>query len=559
MRGQGRSLLSLVSVAFVLLSLGCVAGKTALAPATPAPTASKAGPASLFPMKPEAGKYGGVFHVIRHSESDNLDPHQGISTNELIPAPNLYNQLIQYNPFNPREIVPDLAKSWEVSADGKEITFRLRGDVRWHDGKPFTSADVEFSIKRMMSPPSGIRSPRQSTFTGVAGTESPDPQTFKMTFQYARASFLANLGTGWFLMLPKHVLEEKGQRFPMTQAVGTGPFKLKAWNPGVNIQLVRNGDYFVKERPYLEGVVFDLITDSATRFAALRTGRVHMTFPASSAGLLPGPYQVIKESPQLSERIEAGQFPGLMMPYFIFNIGKAPWSDVKVRRAAQLALDRQALIKVAQGFGEIGILMNPSGPWSSSEEEVLRTPGFRQAKDQDLAEAKRLLSEAGYPSGFDTKVLLRAGQPTHEAMTIVFIDSLAKIGVRASMEPQEMVTYTKSTTVRAFEVVTYPYGRAIDDPDAVILEQFVTGQFRNIGGYSNDKVDRLAEEQSRTMDAAKRKALVMEIQRELLATSPVAFAYWATNAYGKWRTVRNYHPGIGNFNNHRYENVWLER
>lgn len=532
-------------------------GPTVVQSAAPAPSVTPvAQAAGTFPIREEPGKYGGVLRTIRHAESDNLDPHQALSINELVVVQNVYNQLIQYSPFNPNEIIPDLAKSWEVSPDGRTVTFHLREGVRWHDGKPFSSADVEFSIKRMMDPPAGIRSPRQPIFTGVERIESPDVNTFKMIFQHPRASFLANLASGWYLMLPKHVLEEKGQRYPTTQAIGTGPFKLQAWNRDVSIQLVRNGDYFVKGRPYLDGVVFYLIAASDTRLATLRTKRVDMTFTGST-GLLPAQYNLIKESPDLSAKIEVFQYPALLMPYFLFNLSKAPWSDIRVRRAAHLAVDRQALIKVGLGFGEMGILMNPSGPWSSPQEEILKMPGFRQAKDEDIAEAKRLLNEAGHKDGFDTKIVLRP-LSSQQAMSSVFVENLAKIGIRVTMETQDMVTYTKTTTMRAFDVNFYAYGRPIDDPDPVILEQFVTGAFRNVGGFSNEKVDKLAEEQSRTMDNAKRKAIVLEIQREILETLPVLFTYWNTNAFGKWKTVHNYHPGIGVFNNYRYESVWLE-
>ncbi|MFH1486449.1 MAG: ABC transporter substrate-binding protein [Chloroflexota bacterium] len=532
-------------------------------PAAPAATAKPAAPtlkpsSGQFPIKDEPGKAGGILRIIKHAATKSLDPHQEISINDLSSCQNLYNQLIQYNPFNPNEIISDLAKTWEISSDGKTITFHLREGVAWHDGKPFTSADAQFSINRMMNPPKEIRSPRKTMFVGVEKLEGPDAHTFKIVLKEPRASFLANIASGWYLMMPKHVLEEKGPKACMDNPVGTGPFKLKKWTRGVSTELVKNDKYFIKDRPYLDGVTVHLIADSSTRFAALRAGQVQMTNVGSN-GLLPEQYKTVKESPELSAKIEAIKYPGLLMPYFIFNLAKKPWNDVRVRRAAHLAFDRQAMIKAALDFGEIGVLMNPSGPWGTSEEESSKIAGFRQPKDADIAEAKRLLADAGYASGFETKVLLRSAMPMHEAMTTLLLDGLSKIGIRGTMDTQETGTYTETSAKGAFEIVNYVYGRPIDDPDPVILEQFVTGAGRNLGGYSDKTVDSLAQEQTRTIDPAGRKTIVKKIQDRLLETCPVLFCYWVTNGYGKLQTVHNYHPGIGNFNNFRYENVWLEQ
>lgn len=224
-----------------------------------------------------------------------------------------------------------------------------------------------------------------------------------MTLEYPSASFIHNLGDGRNAVGPKHIYEAKGNS--KKDVVGTGPYKFKAFSPGVSWSVVKNPDYFIKGRPYLDGINWYIISDAATRFAALRTHRVQAT-PFSSQGLTPSQTQIIQK--EFADRITVDTYPSLVAQAFWMPVGKAPWNDIRVRRAVELAIDRPNIIKVAaEGVGEIGGYISPTGIWSLPKDEILSRPGYRQPKDADIAEAKRLMAEAGYAQGIRTTTISR--------------------------------------------------------------------------------------------------------------------------------------------------------
>ncbi|MDP2951789.1 MAG: ABC transporter substrate-binding protein, partial [Chloroflexota bacterium] len=370
--------------------------------ARPAPTLAPATPTPTAPAPPPADKprSGGVLFTVQRGDAPSMDGHQERTMHTQHPLSPVYSLLVQNDPKDENKLIADLAQRWEASPDGKVWTFYLQKGVKFHDGRPATSADVKVSFDRIASPPKGIRSPRAGLFSALERIETPDDQTVKFFLKYPQGGFLTMVASPYNWIYPKHILAEKGD---MTKvAVGTGPFKLKDYIRGVSWELVKNADYFVPGRPYLDGILRYIMVDRASMFAAVRTHRIQLSTMLNNE-TTPAERDILKrEAPQIVQK--GGTLANPM--WLFFNHKRAPWSDVRVRQAVNLAYDRQAAIKVARkGDGTLGAHFLPGSGWEIPEQELLKLPGYRQPKDQDIAEAKRLLAEAGFPQGFKTTML----------------------------------------------------------------------------------------------------------------------------------------------------------
>ncbi|MBI2906422.1 MAG: ABC transporter substrate-binding protein [Chloroflexi bacterium] len=516
----------------------------------------KAAPGVAAPSvtpKPQGGqpRYGGILTYGQAAEPGSFDIHQeagGQHPLYLMPA---YNGLLQYDPLSwPNEkIIPDLADSWEMSPNGLEYKFRLRTGVKWHDGTPFSSHDVKATLDRVRRPPRGVRSPRQAALRAISEVEAISPDTVRISLNYPSASLSSILAIDWLAILPGRIIETGGD---MKQVIlGTGPFKFKGFVPGTVLEYVKNNEYFAKGRPYLEGIRLYLLRDDATRFAALRTGRVlYLPYPY---GISPGQAKIAKTEPRLTVQIN-------WQPTFYhlrLNLEKQPWSDPRVRRAASLAIDRQAFIStVFEGGAIIGAQMSSAGAWGIPENELLKMPGFRQPKDADVAEARKLLAEAGFPEGFRTSILSRP-EETYQRRGTFILSELGKIGVKAELVMRVTAAFDDALVRGAFDTVVHGPATAIEDPDLRFGENYVTGAGRNYGKYSNPKFDELYQKQSREVDLVARKKLVREMLMILLEDNPdIALAWHLTHIAHASRVVNYKIASSGHINNKQQE-VWL--
>ncbi|MFH1486513.1 MAG: ABC transporter substrate-binding protein, partial [Chloroflexota bacterium] len=248
--------------------------------ATKAPAAARTEPKPAAPTptpKPaaEQPKYGGVLNASMRGEPRHFDFQTESSQSNVWPFSPAYSGIVQNDPLNPGNIVPDLAESWTVSSDGSSYTFKLRKGVKWHDGNPLTASDVLLSLERL----------KKNTQVGpglgpVKSMETPDEHTIKVVMSYPSAALLSFLAIGWAGVIPKHIFDKKGHM--KDDVVGTGAFKFKRHNRGVVLDLARNAEYFIPGRPYLDGISVYFIADPASASAALRTGRLHFLMEVST-------------------------------------------------------------------------------------------------------------------------------------------------------------------------------------------------------------------------------------------------------------------------------------
>lgn len=273
-----------------------------LPPATPA----LAAPTPTMKTASEQPRYGGALALPQHSDPPSLDVHRNMAATVFGPVGPIYNGVVQYDQSN--KVVPDLAQRWEISPDGKVYVFYLHKGVKWHDGRPFTSADAKFSLERLGQYPD-----MNFVTEAIDKIDALDEKTLKITLKYRQAGFLNFLGHGRVLIAPRHVIEAKGDL--KRDAIGTGPFKLKEYLSGVSFRMEKNKEYFVKERPYVDTIIFYVMRDTATRFAAFRTGRLQIYGHTPTNGELRQTHVDIlkKELPQVVvRRYQMAQSYGLM-------------------------------------------------------------------------------------------------------------------------------------------------------------------------------------------------------------------------------------------------------
>jgi peptide/nickel transport system substrate-binding protein len=420
----------------------------------------------------------------------------------------IFDGLLRYdNHFTPQ---PQLAQSWSVSPDGLSLTFRLRPGVLWHDGKPFTSADVGFSVLNIWKK---YHSRGRSTFANVVAVDTPDALTSVWHLSGPAPYILSALGSPESQILPKH-LYDSGDVLTNphnTAPVGTGPFRFKEWKRGEYVALERNPTYWDKGKPYLDQVILRVLPDGSGAMAALETGEVQLVVdppPADIARVSRLPGIVATRSSGFTAALAA----------FEFNLDKPWFKDVRVRQAFAHAIDRDFLLRnVWYGYGEVA---DSPIPASLSAFHATNLPTY----PYDLGKAAQLLDAAGLKRGPDgvrfsiTHDPLPVGQSYTRAAESIRA-SLSKIGVRMEIRRQDFAAFVRRIyTERDFD--TFQYAASAGPDPAIGTQRFYWSKnfqpgvaFSNGSHYSNPEVDRLLVAAQSESDAGKRRDLYARFQQ----------------------------------------------
>lgn len=544
-------LLGFLSVlVLVLASCAPAAGPTAT---SKAPTGEKPTAKTTLPTPStktlQQPRYGGILTraMDRDVASFDVQREQGADASQTLF--NVYQGLVRLHPTEHRPIMPELAESWEISPDGKGYTFKLYKNVKWHDDKPLTTEDVMYSLDRMQNPRKyKTISPRgEALLAAMAKAEIVGDGAVRITTKYPSAAFLRFIATGWIAIEPKHILEAKGDM--RRDLVGTGPFKLKQFNPNVSLELEKNANYHIKGVPYLDGIRFYSVRDGTARFAAFRTGRVQTT-TLGNPELTPAEAEIVKR--EMADKAIVYQHDGLSVGQVSFNMTRKPWNDLRVRKAVDLAFDRQAAIKVAGPSYLSGLYV---GGWASKPEEIEKLPGRRQPKDPDIAEAKKLMSEAGLADGIKTTMLPFPGV-YFEQQALVAKDQLARIGIDAEVNLLERSVFDERVSRGAFDLLSVSWNLNTDDPDETLLSQYTSTGTRAFG-FTDKVIDELFEKQTGTMDESARRVILTEIERRVLVQVPAVLVLTRYKLAGVWKEVKNFNPGPGLHPWGKIDQVWL--
>lgn len=460
----------------------------------------------------EEPKMGGVINAVIQPEPPGL--MLGLLQNgpTQMVAGNIYEGLLRYSPK--LEPLPGLAESWSISEDGKVYTFHLQKGVTWHDGKPFTSADVVFSLEFLKQTHPRAR----SNFAQVDKIETPDDNTVIFTLKQPFGPFIGVFEVGSLPMLPKHIYE--GTDFKSNPAnntpIGTGPFMFKEWQKGSFIRLVKNPNYYIKGKPYLDEIYWHVIPDAAARSVAYETGKVDV---------LPGGSVENFDVPRLSKlpnTCVTGNGWEFFSPlsWLWLNNRSGPTANKKFRQAVMFALDRNfAKDVIWNGLGKVA-----TGPSSSSlKYYTADTPKY----DYDPAKAKALLKEAGY-NGEKVRLLPLPYGETWQRWAEAVRQNLQDVGINVEMVATDVAGWNQKTSEWDYDIAftyLYQYG----DPALGVSRNYVTSQivkgnpFNNVEGYSNPEIDKLFTDGAVAFADSARKEAYDKAQKILADDVPVAW------------------------------------
>jgi peptide/nickel transport system substrate-binding protein len=460
-----------------------------------------------------AQKPGGILRMGHFDSPASMSPLEESTQAINRPMSGVFNNLVMFDQHVPqnsmKSIVPELATSWAWNEEGTELTFPLRHGVKWHDGNPFTAADVKCTFDLLMGKANEkLRiNPRKSWYVNVAGvTTSGD---YEATFHLKRPqpSFLALLATGWSPIYPCHVSPRDMRSHP----IGTGPFKFVEFLPNEHIRVTRNPDYWKKDRPYLDGIEYTIIKDVSTRLLSFIAGKDDIYFGVT----IPQLKDVKKEAPDaICQVVTANVARNL-----IVNQDKPPFDNADLRRAMSLSLDRHAFIDIlTEGQGDIGGIMQPapSGLWGMPPDLLKTLPGYDTDVQKSRAQARALMEKLGYGPDKHLAVTVSTRNLTgYRDPAVILIDQLKQIYIDGVLDPVDTTQWYPKLMRKDYTVGLNITETAVDDPDPAFYENYVCGAMRNYTGYCNPEVDKIVDAQSAESDVEKRKHMVWAIEKKI--------------------------------------------
>ena len=515
--------------------------------------------ASVAAVAQEA-KRGGVLRMLHRDSPASTSIHEEATFSTNVPFMPLFNNLVIYRQDEPQNsmqsIVPDLATSWAWSADNLNLVFKLRGGVKWHDGKPFTASDVKCTFDKVLERTTDKfrKNPRKSWFENVK--EITVNGTDEVTFMLNRPqpSILAMLASGYSPVYPCHV-NAAGMR---TNPVGTGPFKFVSFKQNESITLTRNPDYWKPGRPYLDGMEFTIVTNRSTAVLAFIAGKFDMTFPTEVT--VPLMRDILAQAP----KAQCTMAPTNVSTNLIINRDRPPFDNADIRLAMALAMDRKAFVDIlSEGQNSIGgtLLPAPEGVWGMPREMIAAMVGYNPDIAKNRAEARGIMEKLGYgpTNTLKVKISTRNIAPYRDP-AVILIDHLKQIYVDAELDIVETSVWFAKVARKDYSVGLNLTGNAVDDPDQSFYENYACGSERNYTQYCNKELEQAFERQSVETDIEKRKRMVWEIDQKLQNDVARPIIFHGVGATCWQPEVKGYSVMVNSsYNGYRFEDVWLNR
>jgi len=428
-------------------------------------------------------------------------------------AGNIYEGLLRYD--TGLEAMPQLAKSWEISEDGLVYTFHLHDNVKWHDGKPFTAADVVFSADVFLRE---THARLRASLTHVDSITAPDDTTVVFTLKQPFGPFIGIFEVGTMPMIPKHLYE--GTDFKDNPAnntpIGTGPFKFKEWVKGSHILLVKNEDYYLEGKPYLDEIYWHVIPDAASRSVAYETGVVDI-LPGGSVENFDVERLSTLDNSCVTDK--GWEYFGPLSWLWINN-REGPTADVRFRQAVMYAMDRNfARDALWNGLGKVA-----TGPVSSSTRFY---SGDVNAYDFDPDKARALLKDMGY-DGTPVRLLPLPYGETWQRWAEAIKQNLEEVGIKVEMVATDVAGWNQKVSEWDYDLAftyLYQYG----DPALGVARTYIStniakgSPWNNVEGYENPEVDALFSKASVAVGKTARQDLYTEVQKKLVDDVPVAW------------------------------------
>ena len=506
-----------------------------------------------------AQKQGGILKIYHRDSPASMSIHEEATWSAIMPMSAVFNNLVIYDQHIKQNslatIRPELATSWAWSEDGKDLIFKLRHGVKWHDGKPFTAADVKCTWDLLLGQGQGeaAAQPARDLVPQPRQGQRQGRRRGGLSHEAAAAGIhcAARLGRVAGLSLPR--LAARDAAHP----IGTGPFKFVDYKPNQSIKLARNPDYWKPGLPYLDGIEYTIIPNRSTAVLSFVAGKFDMTFPWEVT------FPLLKDIKSQAPQAICDTEP-LNVSATLAMVRKPPFDDLEIRRALAMALDRQAFIDIlSEGHDDISAVMlpPPEGIWGIPIEQLRPFPGYGLDVAKSREEAREIMKRHGYGPDNPLRVKLSSRNiPAYRDPAAILIDQLKSVFVEAELETIETANWIPKLMRKDYTLAMSFSGSAVDDPDQIFYESYICKSPRNYTGYCDHDMEALVDKQSMESDPEKRKQIVWEIERKMAAdvVRPIIFHGRSTTCWYPY--VKNITQMSNSaYNGWRMEDVWLDK
>ncbi len=507
-----------------------------------------------------AQKSGGTLRVQHRDNPSSLSIHEESTVSVQMAAMAVFNNLVLFDQGKPLQsmdtIVPDLGQSWSWDAAKTKLTFKLQPGVKWHDDKPFTSADVKCTFEMLLGKGKERlrKNPRAIWYRNVKDITVNGDLEVSFELEKPQPSLLMMLATGYTPIYPCHV----AGRDMRQKLIGTGPFKFVEFKGNDSITLAKNPDYWKKGKPYVDKIEFKIMPSRATRMLAFVAKDFDMTF--SSDVTVP----LLKDIKAQAPDAICDLHPQYVSRNLIVNSKAAPFDNPQIRKAMALAIDRQAFIDIlTEGKGTSGasMLPGPEGQWGMPKDLLEKMTGYGPDVAKNQAEAKKIMEGVGYSAEKPLKVKISTRDiAIYRDPAVILIDQLKKIFIDGELEVVDTSQWHAKVARRDYSVGMNLTGVGADDPDINFVENYTCKSERNYTEYCNPEVEKLIDAQSAEADLEKRRKLVWQIEHLLNEDVARPIIYHDRAAHCRHPHVKGFVTHMNSiYSNWRFEDVWLDK
>jgi peptide/nickel transport system substrate-binding protein len=515
-------------------------------------------------VQPATGqKPGGVLRIHLIDSPASMSIHEEATVVAERPMMGVFNNLVIFDQHVPQNtmasIRPELATGWswnETGPEYTELTFQLRDGVKWHDGKPFTAADVKCTWDLLTGKSQDhLRvNPRKAWYTNLAEVRTNGDREVTFVLNRPQPAFIMLLASGMSPVYPCHVTAAQMRQHP----IGTGPYKFVEFKPNEKITLARNPDYWKPGLPYLDGIEYTVSRNRSTVILAFIAGQYEMTFAGSVT--IPLMHDIEHQRPQAICEVP----PGSVSTNLVINLSKPPFDNPELRRAMALAIDRRSFIDIlTEGTALMAAAMQPppGGQWGMPADMLVKLPGYDPDVQKNRTAARAIMEKLGYGPDKRLKVtIVTRDIAPYRDPAVILIDQLKDIYIDGELQPIDTTQWFPTMMRKDYMVALNLTGTFVDDPDAMLYENYTCGGVGNYGGYCNPEVDKLIDRQSAEPDPEKRKHLVWEIEKKLTLDGAKPLIMFNKGAACWQPEVKNETVMVNSiYNGWRMEDIWLDR
>lgn len=478
--------------------------------------------------KEKASKEGKDIVIAVADNFTGMDPHDTNDTLSGSAQKTMLEGLVGFD--KDMKVIPVLAEEYSANEDATEFTFKLRQNVKFHDGTPFNAEAVKINFDRLADPNSGLK--RHSLYSLIKSTEVISEYEVKFTLSEPFGAMINTFAHPAGLIHSPKALEEFGNEVARNP-VGTGPFKFVEWKPSEGLKIIKNEDYWQEGLPKVDSITFKPVSENGSRIAMLQTGEADFIYPVPTEQA---------DSIAGKNGIEVESKPSIIVRYMSMNTLKAPYNDIRVRQALNYAINKEAFIKVVMnGYGsELDSIIAPDVQYYAKQDPY----AF------DVEKAKGLLKEAGYENGFKAK--LWGGNSSSAVKAMEFLQQqLAQVNVQVEVVPMESGTLSEkiwsvqNADDAELELYYGGWSPSTGDADWGIRpllggEDAFPPNSYNVSYYNNTNVNALIQAALKTADTEKRGQAYEEVQKTVWQDAPWVFLSADNTMAGK----KNYLKGI---------------